>query len=134
MSPKGLPLFLYHASFYPTLVFIKLTVDIFKSALHSWPELWNVLIKENQLSMNVSNEHSPECRPSRVFFPISPITREMYCELVQFFLTITVVFEALSNVLSVTQLDEQNLELSAQSHGQLPDLIDSATLIKENRA
>ena len=36
--------------------------------------------------------------------------------------SITVVSEALSNVLSVTQLDEQNLASSAQS--QLPDLID----------
>ena len=39
--------------------------------------------------------------------------------------SITVVSEALSNVLSVTQLDEQNLASSAQS--QLPDLIDPNT-------
>ena len=59
--------------------------------------------------------HQPEYRPSPVFF-LTPITREMYTwngvnwyKLFDDYVdSINVVPEALSNVLSVMQLDEQN--------------------------
>ena len=61
--------------------------------------------------------------------PITPITREMYIRngvnwyklFDDYVDSITTVSEALSNVLSVTQLDEKNQASSARS--QLPDLI-----------
>ena len=91
------------------------------------PEMWEV---RKPTIFSINERFTRVKTITGVLPPITPITREMYIQngvnwyklFDDYVDSITFVSEALSNVLSITQLDKQNSKSSARS--QLPDLID----------